>query len=68
VERPPRTVEYICLTCGTQGSIHTEADGDDPTRKGGSSLKCPRCGSIVLHLERKAAAEFFEAAIPVEKP
>lgn len=67
MERPPRTLEYICLSCGTQGSIHTEADGDEGNMKGGSSLKCPRCQGPVLYLERKAAETLQEAA-PLEKP
>lgn len=66
MERPPRTLEYICLSCGTQGSTHAEADGDETTRKGGSSLKCPRCGGTVLHLERKAAETLHEAPLADE--
>lgn len=65
--RPPKTIEYICLSCGTQGSIHTEAEDGDPTREGGSLLRCPRCKSSVLYLERKAADDLHEVA-PVNRP
>lgn len=64
--RPPKTIEYICLSCGTQGSIHTEAEDDDPIREGGSLLRCPRCKGSVLCLERKAADDLREM-LPVEK-
>lgn len=67
MERPPRTIEYICLTCGTQGSIHTEGGNEDPTIDGGSPLRCPRCDGTVLYLERKAADDLHEA-VPVNKP
>ena len=66
MERPPRTVEYICLQCGTQGSIHAEADGEESNGEGGLSLRCPRCGGAVLYLERKAADE-CQKSVPVEK-
>lgn len=66
MERPPRTVEYICLQCGTQGSIHAEADGEESNRGGGHSLKCPKCGSTVLYLERETADE-AQRSVPVEK-
>lgn len=66
MERPPRTIEYICLSCGTQGSIHTEAGIEDPSTKGGSPLRCPRCNGTVLYLERKAADDLQEL-LPVEK-
>jgi DNA-directed RNA polymerase subunit RPC12/RpoP len=65
VERPPKTIEYICLSCGAQGSIHTEAEDGDPNKKGGSLLRCPRCKGSVLYLERKAADDLSEL-LPVE--
>jgi len=67
VERPPRIIEYICLTCGTQGSVHTEAANGDPTIDGGSPPRCPRCDGTVLYLERKEAAEVYHEAQPVDK-
>lgn len=66
VLKPPRTVEYICLSCGAQGSTHREATSGDESKRGGSPLKCPKCGGPVLYLEREAASE-FEAPAPVEK-
>jgi DNA-directed RNA polymerase subunit RPC12/RpoP len=65
--RPPRTVEYICLACGVQGSTRREADGGEERAKGGFSLRCPKCGGSVLHLERKAAEDSFEAVATIGK-
>lgn len=65
--RPPATVEYICLSCGAQGSAHREVSHDDEPDRGGTPLKCPKCGNAVLFLERMAASD-FRAAQPVDKP
>jgi DNA-directed RNA polymerase subunit RPC12/RpoP len=48
-------IDYICLACGTQGSIYTEAGDGDPGEDGGIPPRCPRCKGPVLYLERKAA-------------
>lgn len=64
MERPPRTIEYICLSCGTQGSIRARAESEDPGTNGGSVPRCPRCNGTVLYLERKAA-DVFSEQVPV---
>jgi len=62
VERPPRTVEYICLSCGSQGLTHLEDDdSEERNRKGGPFLRCPKCGKTALYLEREAA----ESIVPL---
>jgi len=60
VRRPPRTIEYICLSCGAQGLA--QVDGDDAETKnerGGLTLRCPKCGKCALCLERETASQVF---------
>ena len=58
VERPPRTVEYICLSCGAQGLTHIdEEDSDERNKTGGPLLRCPKCGKQAMYLERETAEE-----------
>ncbi len=59
MERPPRSVEYICLWCGVQGltkvpAVRDERD-DELEMQGDSSLICPKCGGTVLCIEREVA-------------
>lgn len=57
MERPPRLVEYICLACGAQGLAQLEEDdSEERNRRGGLSLRCPKCGKSVLCLERETAS------------
>jgi len=65
--RPPRTIEYICLACGVQGSTRREAGGGEERETGGFSPRCPKCGNPVLYLERKAAGDSLEAVASVGK-
>jgi len=65
--RPPRTVEYICLACGAQGSTRREADRREEHDTGGFSLRCPKCGGSVLYLERKAAEDSYDAVATIGK-
>jgi len=60
VERPPRSVEYICLSCGVQG-LMSFPDGEEIETQGDSSLICPKCGGTVLCIEREVA---FSVSIP----
>lgn len=43
-------VEYICLSCGTQGLVLQESGCGD---KDLNVLRCPICGSRVQSVERK---------------
>lgn len=57
VKESPRLIEYVCLLCGAQGSLHTETDVQDTQQSsGGFSVRCPKCGGYVLHLDRETAS------------
>jgi DNA-directed RNA polymerase subunit RPC12/RpoP len=54
VERPPRSVEYICLSCGVQGLMPLPKY-EEAEMQGDNSLICPKCGGSVLCIEREVA-------------
>ncbi len=56
MERPPRMVEYICLTCGAQGLVQIECfEPEDHYTRGGFLLRCPKCDADAFFLQREAA-------------
>lgn len=65
MERPPRSVEYICLWCGVQGltkvPVVRNERVDELETQGDSSLICPKCGGTVLCIEREVA---FSVSMP----
>lgn len=56
MERPPRMVEYICLTCGAQGLVQIECVKSEDGIRGGFLLRCPKCYANAVCLEREAAS------------
>jgi len=60
VKRPPRMVEYICLTCGAQGLVQMQcSESEDGDARGGYILRCPKCDAGAFFLERKAASDIL---------
>ncbi|MGI6163874.1 MAG: hypothetical protein ACOYEQ_08130 [Bacillota bacterium] len=68
MERPPRMVEYICLTCGAQGLVQVESlETEDQDTRGGFLLKCPKCDAGAFCLEREAVS-YVLAHVHAETP
>lgn len=56
MEKPPRVLEYLCLSCGAQGlaEVREDAAGISGREEWFDwRFRCPKCGGVVLCLDRE---------------